>query len=394
MENKKIYSDYCIKKLNDFSNFLKSLTKECENFKNELINGSYLKEIIKYIGFSNNYHEELQKGIDNYINIINSINDISEEIYFKRKQEYYEDIKVNFKYFCENISKLYNNHLIENIINYNKNLEEIFNDIDPNFEPPNINSFASSKVHINLNTQSFISNEFENNLIQYNPSFNEEDNELCDQYNKTLNKVYDSKITENEENNSYKCTICKDNECKLICHDCNFLFCKKCYNQNYNIEVEKNNHNIQMVDKLSEIEKEKLFFMNSLSKIKKELLIKSNYLLNSDNFCLDVSCNNFNDNDNGSLLKLKCINKIIFKYPFIREINKFESQIDYLKEMHNIIIKNFKNNNLYKNLFHISTMNIELLNAIENIFNDNKIKNLKEIFDKIDDEFYLEEDFK
>ena len=393
MEYKKNYKGidyYCIKKLNEISNILILITKECEKFKNEFINGNYIKEIIKYLDFSNKSSDELQKGIEKYIFLLDSINDSSYDNNIKTKQKYYEEMKTKFKKYSENISKIYNNHLFQNIIKYYENLEELINDIEPSFEPPNINSFVSSKISIDLNTQISINNISENNLIQYIPMINEEYFDLCDKYNKSLSKNYDSKITEYEENIPYKCTICKENECKYICHDCNFLFCKKCYNQTYDNEKEKNNHKIQTVDKLSEIEKEKIIFLNSLCKVIKALLIKSNYLLNDENL-LDNSFDLESNDNNNSLLKLKCINKIIFKYPYIREINNFESQIDYLKEMHNIIIKNFNNINVNLNSFHFSELNIELLNSIQYIFNDDKINNFKEIFDIIDNDFCLDD---
>ena len=151
MECKKNYKDidnYYIKKLNEISNFLFLTIKECEIFKNELINGNYVKEMLKYLDFSNKSIDELQKGIDEYICVFDSINDNSYGNNIKKKQKYYEEMKIKFKKYSENLSKIYKNHLFQNIIKYYENLEELINDIEPSFEPPNINSFASSKISI------------------------------------------------------------------------------------------------------------------------------------------------------------------------------------------------------------------------------------------------------
>jgi len=111
-------------KLNEwFNNFIKMLEKSSSNFKNK---------------------------INDYLILLNSDDNID------KISERYNDIKLAFSEYYNNIIVIYSNIYLKKIKELNENLKYIYNAIINNiiFNPPNVNSFIDSKsINIDVDSQ-------------------------------------------------------------------------------------------------------------------------------------------------------------------------------------------------------------------------------------------------
>jgi len=107
-------------KLNEwFNNFIKMLEKSSSNFKNK---------------------------INDYLILLNSDDNID------KISERYNDIKLAFSEYYNNIIVIYSNIYLKKIKELNENLKYIINNII--FNPPNVNSFIDSKsINIDVDSQ-------------------------------------------------------------------------------------------------------------------------------------------------------------------------------------------------------------------------------------------------
>jgi hypothetical protein len=142
----------------------------------------------------------------------------------------------------------------------------------------------------------------------------------------------------------------------------------------------------------SKNEKGKILFLSSLKNFIKSFMIKSNFLINSEL----IKSKSMNDS------AIKNIKKIYFNYPFLDKINDFNSEINFLIDINNIVVDTFNIKNLDSKSFCISDIDKTLYDSIISIFKDNPnnykniIENVREISedeceipDKVEDEIYI-----
>ena len=183
--------------------------------------------------------------------------------------------------------------------------------------------------------------------------------------NEKINENIDE-INDDKNDNFLKCMKCQTYKAINKCTHCGKIYCKGCtdYILNYENLI---NHTIEEIppNQLDEETAKNLFLKNFISFFKNYLL-KCNYLLN---------LNGSNKN---------------FDFLSIEDINDFESQIKYLKQINKICpnLESYEDND-NKNL----KINANLINSLENIFKEKKLHLSDNILD-IDDEFFSEEVYK
>ena len=337
------YNYYYIKQLNSVKEILFNIYNETKKlislFQNFIIDSQKFK---------------LQKEIDENIQyfIIKNFDDKCEEcILFKQKDK--------FKQYYELTSNLYLNKYIKNIKDLNENLNNILYEItEYNFIPPSINSFANSSIDL------FKSSKF---------------------YQDKLNTTEDK-----EESFLLFCTLCKNKQSICFCDDCNQIFCNECLNsylEKEKNENKKHKHNLVYIEQIkAKNQLSKTYFLNSISNIIKSILTKANDLLNNEKNIQIISLNNSNNKS------IEYIKKTI-EYPYIKNINDLNCQIDFLVGINSFLKNDLNENNKDLNTsFHISKMNKELIDKLKNIFVDENFILFKGILSEIDNNFYSDDD--
>ena len=212
------------------------------------------------------------------------------------------------------------------------------------------------------NKKCFINND-ESFEIQTN------DNSFYSNINIEYMNFLDKEKTDNKSTEFYTCSICNINESIYICDHCNQLFCMECLENN-------NNHKVINIKEIkNKTQKKKKIFLNSIEKIIKTILMKCNDLLNHEK----IYYTNLDNNSNKDLQKNNFILRII-KYPFINKINDFESQLNFLKQLDEVLRDCHNNTNIdNNNSFCISKLNKQLIMVLGNIFIDEDYNLFKEI---------------
>ena len=282
--------------------------------------------------------------------------------------------------------------------NYVKNIKELNNELknkivedipEASFDPPNIGSFIDFDLKIDTNYSSKDKEEKSISIFEGYKSFYGEENNNNELDNNKKNTI----------NINCNCSICNKNKAFGFCEECNQIFCNYCYN----IIKEDHKHNLVFFEKLlNQFEADKLSFLNSLQYIIKSTLMKCNILLNSEIMEVENSYeksinNNINniqikDNNNNSLIKINKIKRMLFKYPYIRDLKNFKSELEYLNNINNILINDLNQKKINTELFHISEMNDIIKNIISNIFLDEKCNLFKDALDYIEKKFFLEDE--
>ena len=333
---------YYIKQLNKTKEIISDIYNETKKLYKYI--QTHLQETQKY---------KLQKDIEENIKYLkkNNFDNIYEEsVFYKQKKK--------FKKYYEYISELYKNNHINKIKELNENLNNILYDIiEFNFMPPTINSFNNSSVDL------FKSEKF----------------------------YQDINITEEKEK-SYimNCTFCNNNkESTCFCNDCNKYFCDECLKtilENEKKERKGHKHKIIYFEDIKEKnELSKTYFLNSVRSTIENILIKANDILNNEK---NISLINNNNNNN---IIIKYFKKDA-EYPYIKNVNDWNSQIEFLQKI-NSNLKNElnENNKNINNSFNITKMNKELILKIKDIFFD-KDTLLKDILIDIDNNFYSDDE--
>ena len=124
-----------------------------------------------------------------------------------------------------------------------------------------------------------------------------------------------------------------------------------------------------------------MLYLNSLNKFIKSILVKSNYLFNNER----IKIKSMNDST------IESIKRIFFKYPFLEKKNDFDSEINFLKDINNILINSFNIENSDLKPFCICDMDKTLVNLIENLFRDDP-NNYKNIIENVRNINYDEEE--
>ena len=345
-----VEQNFDIKFLKDLKNLISRINENHSQFLNYLLNLQISK-----------YEKEFVNEVDKFNQVIR--NEFSNKInYFKAKQASFEKLKIKFKIYFENISKIYENDYIKRMKEYNQELEYLINNINSESELQNLNSFSS-----------------DNNISTNNGSDGDEEKRLSSQIIEGF-KTFVEDINKNLKNDdiseiNFNCSVCSFENPKkatIFCDKCNQLFCKSCYD--IIVKFDKNDnkckHNIQNIAKMKEQNKiGKKLFLNSLKIFFKRIIIKSNYLLNNQ-----IQKIKFIKNDDVNSSKINFIKKIYFEYPIIKDINKINDSTEkkFLKSINNILVNNFEVNNINIDSFNLSEIHEDLVSTLMNIFMEEK----------------------
>lgn len=278
--------------------------------------------IIKKDFFIKNSDDNSVFRIDEIKDLFNTLNSYI-LVDFKNISSNLEELQKLFKVFFEKFKNEENEEYEKQ-----KCLENINHKINIFLEQISEISVDQNILKIKeLNNQLIdIINKKSNNEIEINDSnsSNLKNNQsyikFCDKWRENL-----------EENNNINDCITSHESIKFLCEEGSNFFCKNCY--------EKGKEN------------EKKNFLSSLNTIIKSILIRSNILFNEEG--------------------------LSFKYPSIGNINNFDSQIEYLKDINNILVNDFGQADINLNSFKISEMNEIILNSIKQNFNfENSFKEI------------------
>ena len=345
--NKQNFKENIIKntiiKLQEMIEFIKKIKEQIENLKNNI--PIYIYQSILLI-------KNLETSIDNYKSSLDGSIKFKVIIESKKEQKLFEEVKDFSQKFISQSFCIYENEYIKNIKDFSEKFENCIEDIEP-FQPPNINYLSSNNKSINLdsdNIKSYEEDFSKKSQREILPDYLEDDNLNDDEV------VEEEK--EEEENIILMCSFCKENIAYSFCKDCNKLFCKKC--DSHLVKNKKwNKHNIVKINESNKYKDNiKIFFINSLNYIIKSLIMKCNYLISKEK-----------------------INKNIrrkINFPYIKEENDNNSQIDFLNNINNILKEEFNGINLDIHYFYISEINKKILRKIKDIFIDEKINLIKD----------------
>ena len=314
-----------------------------------------------------NLSQEFKKNMDN-IKITKIENEIELSLKYlenynkyKKYEKFFNDRKNIFKQYNDLLANIYINNYITKIKELNENLTNIFHNIvNSDFSPPLINDFNNSSINISK-------------FSDFYRSFSEE---------------------KEKSDISFLCSVCCRNEVFCFCDFCNQLFCKECFNiilQNNNIR--RHEHKVTYINEIkSKLNKTKILFLKSIKTIIINLLVNSNYLLNKEKENEKIKLIDSNDKNSNSFLKINYI-KRKNEFPYIKNFNDFDSQIEFLNRL-NCYINNSNQDKQDKlnNSFHISSINKELVTSIQTVFIDEKINLLKDALNYIDNDFYSDDE--
>ena len=369
-----------------FLNEMKDLISEIEKNSNEL--KIYLNNIIESKD-SKKYEEEFKNEVENLSTCIKVGKGL------QAKQKFLGFLKQAFKNYIENILLIYENEFIKKIKENIQKEHDLMNKIIIEFDPPKENYLCNDNIDESMSRNS--------NKVNDNYSWEQNDKKTFFEYDSSFDKNDNSKSQINDGSGQkkeidYACSVCSKEEAIYLCDNCNQLFCHECFETIEKIDDTNNKceHNLQKIsDMKSQNEKGKILYLNSLKNYIKSIMIKSNYLFKSER----KESKSMNDS------KIKYIKKKFFKYPFIKKINDFNSEINFLKDINNIVVNNCEIENLDSKSFCISDMDKTLLDSIVSIFkddeNNNKYirENIIEISEDEDDsnqdienEIYIEEE--
>ena len=387
------------KLITDYNQFKKQINNFLKNFENcfpdILIEVNCCLDWLKY---TKNYNAKKAENIKKNKIYIKNISEKFEKcntfIYNINQNDYMKKIKELNKKLRKTIKNIFdlqfyppecggfiggNNSILSNIFKENPSLSISKNELgDPNNYYDD-NNKESKDFHDNF---SYLQNEDGNNMLSNIDQREDKIFSLSNDYNINNNiitkkiileeKSEDEEDNEDNTNQNYlKCSICKAHKALYKCYfHCRRLFCEEC--RDYILKYDQMSHHTLYNIPENELERETQI----------NLAIK--------NFINFLRCYIIKFND---ILNLNDSN---IELPFIRDIDNFESQIDYLQKINKIdkLCENKINNEKENNNKEI---NGELIIALENIFKKKKIHindNINDIDDgflnekcKIDDEF-------
>ena len=403
----KCYKNFYYDKIKEFRNCI-------DNIKDETIN--LINNIFKYNKLLTDSSGQLQKILDKYLTYLdfrNTLENIQYQTDLKERQDYITSIQNMFSNFINNLILIYNNRNIDILKELNDKMNNIMNGIsNPEFDPPNLNSFNNNTSSTKINTNSYYSNgqleyeenecniellndyaELSNNNISNgnNNIYNDNNNSINYNFaNNNYNKI--NNICENNKDNKFLCHICSKNEAIGFCELCNQLFCQRCYDI-IRVQEKKDIHKVIFINNLkNENEKQKKIFLNSMNNSIKFILISCNTILKKEKIRLDtVNDSNISSNNNNNKSIIKYI-KRKFDLPFIKKVNNFDSQIDFIKRLKSLLDNKFDINNFNKESFNISDMHDRIIYSIKNLLEDDKINMFKKKLNLIDNNFHSDDD--
>ena len=348
-----------------------NITKNFNDKKNENIikHNDFIKNIHKSFQICNDFISKVNKN--DYMSKINglnlklknSINDIIELQFYPPKCQQLNiensivkliisDMSIKTSYSqdpYDEYDNYYNNYINANSRDY----AEVFGYLDQEQNVPfNDPLYEDIKINRNLNNKESKKELSLNKESKRKP--NEELNENIDE------------INDDRNDNFLKCMECQTYKAINKCSDCGKIYCKGC--TDYILKYDNlTTHKIEKIPTNQlELETAKNLFLKNFISFFKNYLLKCNYLLN---------LNGSNKN---------------FDFPSIEDINNFESQLKYLKQINKICpnLENYEDND-DKNL----KINANLIISLENIFKEKKL-HLSDNISDIDEDFFSEEVYK
>ena len=281
-----------------------------------------IKNIIINYGIIQSNIEKLEKIKEIYNQIFWEINNFM--LQYKLNCGFKDD-KSDIKIISE-----YKNRIKE-LIKKGSDLINYFFDYDIEFNPDNLND----DINFSINPSSNHYNSFNSSYKHYNFSYIEFSCKSKDKSSKEYEFLF-------------KCFKCSNNNPKFLCKYCNILFCDECFKDFHHCSSK----NDLIINFQENEEKEMTLFLNSISAIFKNILIKCNYLLKIE-----------------SKKNVKIKKKI--KFPYISDFFLSE-QIKFLKDIENEI--DFDNN--FNNSFDILDIESNLIDIIKIILYKEPILNL------------------
>ena len=257
------------KETNDINNRIiqfKNMLLTIQNISNESnILNEWLNNFIKI--FKKSSSSFIDK-INDYLKLLDSKDNINEI----KISDRYNDIKLTFSEYYNNIIVIYSNNHLKKIKELNENLRYTYNAIINNiiFSPPNANSFIDSKsINIDVDSQQELApnNSFSNEISNKSKYLHFYDGckstllektniieeSICSSINGVSDKSEEIAIVK-KENKIYKCFSCKNNVINYFCQHCDLSFCENC---SKNIPIEHKLIPIENVIYKSEEEEEK-----------------------------------------------------------------------------------------------------------------------------------------
>jgi len=280
---------------------LKNYNKINDNIKYKISKLNEIKEIINKLFWS----------ISNLI--LNLENDLIDDKIGNYK-EYEDDIK-------DLINKV--NIALDDFFNYN-------------FFPPEINNFINTS-NISIHIESPENSSF-NKLSSYSKFNNESPKE--------------SELTNN------KCPICLKNDAIYLCQSCNQFSCEGCMN---NIHINEKNH---IIKKLADQEKEISLFINSISIIFKNILVKCDYLLKK------------------VINKKDCFIIKKISLPYINNDFSLDKEINFITNIEEQYKTLSNSNEVEKTPFHILGIESNLISMLQEILYDKQYVIIKNNLEK------------
>ena len=271
-----------------------------------------------------------------------------------------------------------NNSILNNIFKDNPSLSISTNESG---DPNNYNDDYNKESKDYCDNFSYLNNEDGSNMLSNIDQQEDKNFNLSNDYNITKKIILEENNEDEEDNedntnenslNSLNCSYCKKKALYKCYFHCGRKFCKDCHD--YILKYDQiNNHTLYNIPE-NELERETQI----------NLAIKN--FINFLRYYIKKFNNIFNLNNSN------------IELPFIKDIDNFEAQINYLQKINKIdklcenkIINEKENNNI--------EINGELIIALENIFKNKKMHINNDINDiddnfvdekcKIDDDFYF-----
>ena len=262
------------------------------------------------------------------------------------------------------------------------------------FDPPeddfynnyDISNISFSNSYISLNRCQSLFNSFVNNNQSHHESQHESHHEshYVSSY-EFHNESHHEKLSQKSNpGNEFeiKCFKCIKNNPIYLCHTCNMLVCKKCLKELH--KNSKNKH--EVINFLENEDKNITLFLNSLSAIFKNLLIKCNFLLKNN-----IELKQAKDMCPAKIDYIKKFKNL----PYLDKITCFDDEINFLKNLEKEIKGLKHNDEIFQNSFHFSKLDTKLIDLGKNIFsedqnsNDSKENNINFQFDLDNEDFSI-----
>jgi hypothetical protein len=238
------------------------------------------------------------------------------------------------------------------------------------FDPPGdefYNSYSDDKSNILFNKsfiylnryQSFLNSSLNNNQSHHEPEHESHHESHHESFNEFHNESYHEKLSQKSNpGNEFgiKCFKCIKNNPIYLCQTCNMVVCEQCLKELH--QNSTNKHTV--INFLENKDKEITLFLNSISAIFKNILIKCNCLLENK-----IQLKITKDIDTGEINSIK---KTIY-FPYFDKRICLSDEIFFLESIEKEVDDLYYNNvDKFQNSFHFSKLEKNLIDTVKIIF--------------------------